>query len=167
MSDNWDSPGNLGGEFDASDVDPRQVFELLPVGWYTAMITASEMKATKACDGEYLNLTIQIVEGEYEGRLIWDLLNLNNPNEKAVDIARRTLSAICHATGEMRVRDSSELHDKPMRIKIGLKPAKDGYEASNKVAGYEAMDGHTPAAKAPPKPGAPAATPDKRAPWKR
>ena len=73
MSDNWNGPGNLGGEFDANDVDPRQAFELLPVGWYTAMITGSEMKATKAGDGEYLNLTIQIVEGEYEGRLVWEI----------------------------------------------------------------------------------------------
>jgi hypothetical protein len=44
--------------------------------------------------------------------VIWSRLNLDNP--KAVEIARRDLSAICRAVGVLTPGDSSELHDLPL-----------------------------------------------------
>ena len=63
-----------------------------PVGDYKAVITESEVKETKAGDGQYLNLRIEIIEGEYQGRIIFVILNLWNPNPKAVEIANRELA---------------------------------------------------------------------------
>lgn len=130
--------------FDASQVEPSTSYDLLPAGTYTAMITASEMKPTKA-GGERLNLTFQIVEGEHQGRLVWSGLNLKNANEQAVQIAMRELSAICRAVGVLTPKSSSELHDKPLRIKVKVRPAQNGYDASNEVSGYEALSGSAPA----------------------
>lgn len=131
-------------QFDASQVEPSSSFDLLPAGTYTAMITASDLKPTKQGTGERLNLTFQIAEGEHQGRLVWAGLNVKNPNQQAVDISMRELSAICRAVGVLTPKSSQELHDKPLRIKVKVRPARDGYEANNEIAGYEALTGGAP-----------------------
>jgi hypothetical protein len=53
-----------------------------------------------------------------------------------MEIAQRTLSAICRATGVMMPQDSSDLHNKPLLVTVTVETTKD-YGARNKVAGYE------------------------------
>ncbi|MEL6740300.1 MAG: DUF669 domain-containing protein, partial [Planctomycetota bacterium] len=77
--------------FNASEVDPAADFEPIAPGSYTAVITESETKPTKAGTGSYLQLTFQIVDGEHKGRLLWARLNLDNRSETAVKIARGEL----------------------------------------------------------------------------
>lgn len=141
--------GNLSG-FNAENVEPQGSFEPIPAGWYVAMITDSEMKPTKAGTGEYLQLRLDVIDGEHEGRVIFDRLNLNNPNETTVQIAQRTLSAICRAVGVMQPQDSSDLHDKPLRVKVSIRPAGNGYDASNEVKAYEPVAGGAAASAAAP-----------------
>lgn len=132
--------GNLQG-FNAEKVEPQGSFDPIPAGWYTCMITDSEMKPTKSGAGEYLQLRLDVIDGEHENRVIFDRLNLVNDNQTAVDIAQRTLSSICHAIGVLEPQDSSDLHDKPMRVKVSVRPAGNGYDASNEVKGYAAVEG--------------------------
>ena len=158
--------GNLAG-FNAAEVPPQDSFEPLPAGWYPVVISESEFKPTKDGKGQYLQLTMTVIEGSYENRKIFDRLNLDNPNQTAVEIAQRALSAICHAVGVLTPTDSTELHDRPLEVKLSVRPAKDQYEPSNDVRGYRAI-GTTgsvaPAtAKATP---APAAA-KKQPPWKK
>ena len=131
---------NLSG-FNAAEVEPQGSFEPIPAGWYTAMITDSEFKATKNGNGEYLQLRLDVIEGEHEGRVLFDRLNLNNPNQTAVEIAQRQLSAICRAVGIMTPSDSADLHDKPLKVKVSIRPAGNGYEASNEIKAYESAEG--------------------------
>lgn len=133
--------------FDATQIEPTQAFEPLPAGTYAAFITESDFTPTKNGLGSYLKLKFQIIEGDHTGRVLFTNLNLDNPNKTAVEIAQRDLSAICHAVGVLAPNDSQQLHDRPMMLKVGIQPAKDGYEASNSIKGYEAY-GVT--AKAPP-----------------
>ena len=125
--------------FNAEEVEPQGSFDPIPAGWYTCMITESEMKPTKNNTGEYLQLRLDVIEGEHENRVLFDRLNLNNPNQTAVEIAQRQLSAICRAVGVMQPKDSSDLHDKPLRVKVSIRPAGNGYDASNEVKAYEAV----------------------------
>ena len=125
--------------FNAESVEPQGDFEPIPAGWVTCMITESEMKPTKTGTGEYLQLRLDVIEGDYEGRVLFSRLNLKNPNQTAVEIAQRELSAICRAVGVMQPKDSSDLHDKPLRVKVAIRPAGNGYEASNEVKAYEAV----------------------------
>ena len=159
---------NLQG-FDANEIEPQGSFDPIPAGWYTVMIVASEMKPTKNGSGEYLQLRLDIIDGEYEGRVIFDRLNLRNQNQTAVEIAQRQLSAICRAVGVMQPQDSSDLHDRPLRVKISIRPAGNGYDASNEIKGYEALEGAAkqPAtvAKAGPAAAVPAAKPAGKKPW--
>ena len=138
---------SLNGTFDASSVEPATAREIVPPGKYVAQIVASEMKDTKA-GGEMLELTLEIQDGPHARRKLWDSLNLVNSNQNAVEIAQRTLSAICHATGRMQVSDSEELHFRPLLITVGVKLAgtteKSGYQHNtdkNEVVGYAAVAG--------------------------
>lgn len=151
--------------FDASKVDPTPKFETLPKGDYPVMIVDSEMKPTKKKDGQYLQLSIEVVDGPYKGRMIFDRLNIVNQNAQAVEIAQRQLSQICHAVGVLAVRDSAELHNKPMIAHVdveegGPKPQNpDGtsggkYSDKNAVKSYKPWAAGTPAPTPAAKPGA-------------
>jgi hypothetical protein len=120
--------------FDATCVEPTTAYELLPAGKYRAQIVESEMRVTRNGMGQFLWLMLDILEGEHKGRKIFEQLNLVNPNPTTVEIAQRTLSAICHATGKMHVSDSEELHLIPMTIQVKVKPPKNGYGESNAIA---------------------------------
>lgn len=134
--------------FNANEVDPNFAFEAIPVGKYLAVITESEMKPTKSGVGQYLQLTFQVIEGEYKDRLVWSRLNFDNPNTTTVKIARAELSAICRAVGVLAPKDSAELHNIPLVITVGMKKRDDNGEMSNVVKGYakkDAVASRTPA----------------------
>lgn len=128
---------NLGFQFNADEHEPQQSFDILPAGEYVAAIVNSEMRQNNARTGEYLWMELQIIDGPYSGRKVWDRLNINNPNPKAVEIAQATLSAICHAIGVLNVTDSMQLHDKPLVIKLKVREAEGNYEAQNEVKAYK------------------------------
>lgn len=124
--------------FNAGEHEPSQ-FDALPAGKYEAVISESEMKPTKTGNGNYLNLTFTITKGEFENRKVWARLNLDNPNQTAVKIARGELSAICRAVGIMTPNDSTELHDMPLVIKVTCKKQESG-DITNEIKGYYSLN---------------------------
>jgi hypothetical protein len=128
-------------DFNAEDYEPMGSFSPLPVGEYLVVISASEMKDTKTGRGKYLQLVYDVVDGDYQGRHLFDRLNLVNENETAQKIAQQALSAICRAVGVMHPKDSEELHDKPFVVKVGIRAATEQYQESNIIKGYETKDG--------------------------
>ncbi|MGD8453624.1 MAG: DUF669 domain-containing protein [Phycisphaerae bacterium] len=148
--------------FDARTVDPAVAYDPIPAGKYLAVIVESQFKATKSGAGQYLELTFQVLEGECKGRLLWARLNLDNPNEMTKKIARAELSAICRAVGVMAPKDSIELHNLPLVIKVAHAKRKDTGELTNVIKGYEPKGAAaaTPATAA-------AATAGGKAPWQR
>ena len=160
---------NLSGyNFNAEEVEPSSSFDPIPAGWYKAIISNSEMKPTRDGYGEYLSLTLQVIDGQYENRLVFARLNLKNANDKAVDIARKDLAAICRAVSVMSPQASEELHDIPLMIKVKVRAAQGEYEASNDIGGYKAVEGAnlTPAPKAASKPQTPPPAATKK-PWQK
>jgi hypothetical protein len=127
--------------FNANTVAPQEAFDVLPAGWYNVRITGSEMKPTKDGTGSYLSLTMTVIDGKAANRKVFDRLNLNNKNPKAVEIAYQTLSSICHATGIIQLQDSTQLHGIPMQVKLKVRPAEGGYSESNETNGYKAVEG--------------------------
>lgn len=152
--------------FDANGVEPA-AFEPMPAGEYKAIIVNSEMKKTRAGDGRYLKICLQVVEGEYKNRVVFDNLNLDNPNPTATRIAQATLASICRAVGVMTPRDSAELHDKPLIAVLGIKPATENFGASNRVKGYKPITGTSAQAPLTAKPAAQSAPPKAggKKPW--
>jgi hypothetical protein len=96
------------------------------------------MKPTKAGDGEYLKLEIQIIDGPAKGRKIWHNLNLQNKNPTAVNIAKAELSAICRAVNVLVPNDSIELHDIPFCITLGVQKNKETGDQENRIKKFEA-----------------------------
>ena len=162
--------------FDANVVEPTGKFEPIPIDDYLAIITASEMKDTKPKanknPGKYLQLVFEIADGDYKGRKIFSQLNLVNDNTTTVEIAQRALSAICRCVGVLHPKDSAELHNKPLVISVGIRPASGEYEASNVIRSYSRTDGKelgdvvdsTPATKVS---ASPATTGAKPKPWQK
>lgn len=112
-------------------------FDVIPAGWYPAEIVKSEMKDTKNKDGKFLALTFRIIDGEYKGRLIFTNLNLVNKNNVAVKMARGDLKAICDAVDlEGELEDTVDIHNKPMEIKLSVKPETSQWPAKNEIKGY-------------------------------
>lgn len=142
--------------FDISTYEaPKSDYDPLPKGEYMAIVTESQMKITKAGTGEYLALSMQIIEGKHSGRKIWENLNLHNPNEVAETIARANLKAISEACGFAELDDTDQLNDIPFILVLDI-DRKDA--TRNRVMGYKrAGSGSAPSA-------APAAS---AKPWER
>lgn len=126
------------GDFDATKEAENAGFEPLPEGDYVVAVTESEIKPTKAGTGKYLSLKLSVLEGTGTGRTLFVNLNLENPNDTAVKIARAELGAICKAVGLGTVRDSSELHDLPFAVRVALKPRSDTGDLQNVIKKYMA-----------------------------
>jgi hypothetical protein len=145
--------------FDANQVEPSLPFEPLPAGKYVAIITASEMKPTKAGTGHYLELAFQVIDGPSKNRTVRGRLNLDNPNATAVQIARAELSAVCRAVGVLAPKDSVDLHDLPLVITVKCKKRDDTGDLTNEITGYTKKEAPPLANTQPPAGGTP--------PWRR
>lgn len=129
------------GHFDANTVAPREDFSPIPTGEYPAVIIDSDLKPTKSNNGHYLELTCEVSAGEFKGRRVWARLNLDNPNPKAVEIAQRELSAICHAVGRMVVEDSAQLHNRPLVIRVEyVEAGGNRNSATNEIKAWKAPE---------------------------
>lgn len=123
--------------FNAKDNEKMGGFEPIPAGWYLAQITKSEMKATKAGTGKYLTCQLKVLDGEFKGRYLFNLLNLINPNQTAVEIAQKELASMCEACGLDEIEDSTELHGIDMAIRVSIKPADANYPPKNEIKAYK------------------------------
>lgn len=153
--------------FNASTVEPMQPrsYGPLPAGDYEMIIVKSDVKPTKAGNGHYLELEMQVLSGEHSGRRHWERLNVDNPNKTAQDIAEAALASLCFAVGVTDVNDTTQLHDIPFIAHIEI----DRKEPDrNKIMGYvnagaaavAAVPAKAPAAK-------PAAAAPSRKPWEK
>lgn len=135
--------------FNATAVKPNVALEAVPSGQYPVIITKSEEKPTKAGTGSYIEFEMTIQGGEYNGRKLFDRLNIKNANQQAVDIAYSTLSAICHVTGRLNMTDTQQLHGVPF-IAVAVKKERDDQPGSgnytNEVKGYKDINGNDPGA---------------------
>jgi len=149
---------NLNG-FNANDIEPAADFDPIPAAKYLAVITKSEFKPTKNNSGNYLELTFQVIEGQYKNRLLWARLNLDHPNETTAKISRGQLSAICKAVGVLTPKDSAELHNLPLIINVKVKKRNDTGELVNEIKGFSGRETVAAQSNAPAAKGV--------APWKR
>lgn len=138
---------NLGQVFQANQYEPIGEMGALPPDWYQVMITESELKGTKGKDGQYLAVTYTVVNNpKFKNRKVFENLNINNKNPATVEIAMRTLAAICQATGKAQIQDSAEVHNIPFEIKLGIERGGSDdkgniYADRNSVIGYRAIEG--------------------------
>jgi hypothetical protein len=90
----------------------------IPAGHYEAKIVSSQMLAT--VDGDRLDLTFEILGGAHDGRTVVKELPLHSRNANKRSQSRAELTRVCRATGVMAPQDSSDLHEIPMMVTIGV-----------------------------------------------
>ena len=132
---------NLGTTFSRDELPVSQGFEPIPAGWYTATVTGAELKDTKAGDGQYINVQYTVLGPEYQGRVIFGLINIRNASTKAQEIGLSNLNSLMAAIGLEKVQDTDQLIGHDCQVKVKIRPAKDGYEASNDISGWKASEG--------------------------
>ena len=165
---------HLGSTFDPNEIpeDERGELEPLPRGEYVLQVADSELRENGNGDTG-LNLTLEIVEGEFQGRKLWDYLNIRHSNATAQSIARRRLADYCLATGAGTIRDSEELHFQPFIGRVSREPRKDNGEMSNRIKAVRSLSGSPPTVKAAAQQSRQAVSPPQAAqangdrPWKR
>jgi hypothetical protein len=148
--------------FDATNVPPDMgIGDPVPAGWYDVAVDETEIKPTSDTLGTRLAVRFTILDGQYAGRKIFTGFNIRNANPVAQEISFKQLSALAHAVGVLNVKDTQQLHGIPLKVRVKIKPAKDGYEPQNEITMYknanESTDSTTPgAAGAPAIPATPA-----------
>lgn len=123
--------------------DHEDTYEPIPAGKYAAVITNTEAKATQK-GGEYIKLTIEVIDGPSKGRKVFSNLNIKNANVEAEKIAKITVANICRAVGVAHPKAWSELCNKPIVVKLSVRPETADYPASNDVKSWEAINNNQP-----------------------
>jgi hypothetical protein len=131
-------------QFNASQVPPDEGFNPVPAGQYLCQVISSEIKPTKSGTGTILKLTSQILDGPYNGRLIFDNLNVSNPNPDAERISQRSLADLILAVGMTVLADTEELHFKPFIGKVGIRQDKSGAYPPQNTIRYTPRAGNEP-----------------------
>jgi hypothetical protein len=119
----------------------------LPAGKYEMIITATDIKTTKAGTGEYLEAVMEVVSGPKAGRKHWERFNISNPNKQAEDIARAALGSLCAAVNVSELTDTDQLHD---RLFIAVMAIDKKDAARNRIMGYEGVAAAQPSRAAQP-----------------
>lgn len=135
-------------------------WELLPVGEYVAQIVEAAVMQPKNGDGYYVALTWKIIDGDYEGRQVWQRITFVHSAEQAQTFGRKTFKDLTVALGiDEHVEDVEVLLFKPAKIKVGVETDKNGqYDPKNVVKRILPLD-EQPAQPAATKPDAKPAAP--------
>ena len=146
--------------FDASSVPATEKnFEVLPPGWYSASLTAAEVKQTKSGSGSYVRVEWTISGPTAQGRKVWSNYNTRNENPKAEEIGRQQFAELCRAIGVSKIDDTDELVGGVCSIKLKVREASGGYDAQNEIQSHKAIEGSAPPA------AKPAAAKGPKLPW--
>jgi hypothetical protein len=142
------NPENTGGGY-----------EPLPPGEYIAQAIEATIAPPKSGNGLGLTLVWKVLEGEHEGRQIWENISFLHPKAGAQWHGQKMLNAIIAATGAPTPLQSAEpLLFVPCRIGIAIETDKDGvYPDKNRITKVSPL-GNNETAEASPSP-APAPKP--------
>ena len=111
---------------------------IIPSGKYKAVIISDDVRDTKNNTGKGIELTLQIVEGEYTDTILKDWLNLRNQNLEAQQIGQGQLKRICRIVGvAFPPPDTSLMYGKPILLTVTVAPYyKDKTKNVNKIKSY-------------------------------
>ena len=95
-------------------------FDVLPAGDYNVIVSQAEMKDNKSGNGQYVSVTVEVIDGDLQGRLLWHNFNVQNANPTAEKIGRAELASLCKAIGVANPKDTDDLKDKPFVARVGF-----------------------------------------------
>lgn len=154
----------LNKSFSVNSLPEGSGYGTIPAGWYSVSLTKAEVKPTRAGTGEYINLMYTITGPTHQGRTVWGMINIRNPNQKAEEIGLQQLGELLRATGIAQLSDTDQLIRKELSIKVIIK--EDDQGERNEVKGFKALQGGAiPSIKPTAAPATATAPPFKNRPW--
>jgi len=107
-------------DFNVADYgsDDNRSYDVLPEGKYDVIVLEAKEKTTKKGD-RAIEMTFEVVEGQYRDRLLWETLNLWNSSDQARTIARDRLSSICKACNAPAATSTDVLLGRRMQVSVG------------------------------------------------
>lgn len=105
-------------DFNAGDV-PRGDAGIPEKTQANCVVSKMTEEKTKDGTGIYFKAEIDVVEGPYKGKKIWQNYNVVNSNADAVQIGKAQFASLCLAMGVPSPRHLSELCNRPFRITFG------------------------------------------------
>lgn len=152
----------LGQTYVADDLPKSERdFSPLPDGWYAVTISEADVKSTKAGNGSYIKMRLDVTGPTHQGRVIFSNINIRNPNPKAEEIGNQQLGELMRAVGLPRLEDTDQLIGRSLSVKLTTRVSEQ-YGDQNEVKAYKAAGGAAPASSAPA-----AASGAKSPPWAR
>lgn len=147
FADAWD---DISDEVEAAPV-ATGVPDPLPPGDYVMHLDEFEFRQTKDGNGMMFACKFAVAEGEYEGRTVWQNMNIRNPNATAQKIGIGEVKALCAAVG----LDLATVKDEPANLllvpflaKVGMEKPQEGYDPRNRIKAFKPLNA-APAAAAP------------------
>jgi hypothetical protein len=108
----------------------------IPAGRYIAQITDAIVKSFKSGKGQAVFLTWEVIEGEHQGRVVWQHCTLSHESEKAARFGRQRFKDVCAACGIVDpVTSLDVLYNVACVLMIGIEQDEHGdYPPKNKVS---------------------------------
>lgn len=109
-------------------------FAPLPKGTYNVSLYDCALRASKS-GGEYINMQFRVIDGEYEGRVIFDIINTKSASAKAVEIGLQRLKDFADATGLPDQFNLSDMQGQKLSVYVKIEQSAQ-YGDKNKVTSY-------------------------------
>lgn len=145
----------LAGGLNTQQEKPVTAMEPVPAGDYRAIITETSVAPSGSDpNNTIVKLTFSLCDpGPFQNRKVWANLvfatrNTTQKAQTAVQIGRGRLSAIAKAIygRDVTINDTSELENKPLWIKVGLKRDQNGNPQNDFKGAVEVKPGSVAAA---------------------
>ena len=105
--------------FNANEVEPEAPRgDVIPNGEYRLIIEKAEEVDCRNPGSKQLSLQLSVIEGEHQGRKVFDRIHTANSNEKAVSIGRAQLAALCRSANAMDLSGPHDLVNKVVTAKV-------------------------------------------------
>ena len=148
----------LNQTYTANDLpqSPHGNYDPIPAGMYTATINSVELKDSRS-GGQYINIRYDITGPSHQGRVLFGMLNIRNPNPRAEEIGLQQLGELLKAIGLEKLSDTDELIGGQLQVKVDIEKSEQ-YGEQNRIRSYRPLAN------------APAATSSKSTatpPWKK
>lgn len=160
MSDWMNDNDPLALDFDPATVERRpSSFDPLPAGDYPFTVSKIEAKKTRDEQSVQANVELTVDDGEHKGRKVWTRITLrtirtDEKGQQMLDIGKRQAAELQDACGVTGMSLSPCVGCQIIG-KLKVRPAANGYDASNDVVAFKPRAGVAAPVIAASKPAAP------------
>lgn len=129
----------LNQTYTANDLpqSPHGNYDPIPAGMYTATINSVELKDSRS-GGQYLNIRYDITGPSHQGRVLFGMLNIRNPNPRAEEIGLQQLGELLKAIGLDKLSDTDELIGGQLQVKVDIEKSEQ-YGEQNRIRSFRPL----------------------------